>query len=74
MKEKIPEPLVVSVAEGMTMLNLGKTKMHALIAEGRLRAVKVDGRVLIPVSELRRFIADAPAASKADDLAEAQRA
>jgi hypothetical protein len=73
MEEKTPEPLVVSVAEGGAILNLGRTKMHSLIAEGRIRAVKVDGCVLIPVAELRRFIADAPAASKADDLAEAQR-
>jgi excisionase family DNA binding protein len=50
--------LAHSVDVAHRRLGIGKTTLYELIAAGRIRAVKVGARTLIPESELQRFLAD----------------
>jgi excisionase family DNA binding protein len=51
---------------------IGLTKLYELRKEGKLPAVKVAGRVLIPADALRRLIAEAPAAGDDNDARQVQ--
>jgi len=51
------EPLLVSVREAARVLGLGRDTAYQLVREGRLRAVHVSRRLLIPRVELERFVA-----------------
>lgn len=50
-------PLTVSPERAAKMLDLGRTKVFALLADGELPHMKVGRRTLIPVSELQAFVA-----------------
>lgn len=50
------EPLAYSVAEAIRVSSIGKTRLYALIKEGRLEARKIGKRTLIPAASLRRLI------------------
>jgi excisionase family DNA binding protein len=50
------ERKAVNIAEAAKVLNLHPHTVKALIDEGRLYAVKVGKRYLIPVAELDRFL------------------
>jgi excisionase family DNA binding protein len=50
------EPLAYSVAEACRVSSIGKTRLYALIAEGRLEARKIGKRTIIPAASLRRLI------------------
>ena len=47
------EKLSYSVREACQVSSLGKTTIYAHIAAGRLRAIRVGGRTLIPADSLR---------------------
>ena len=51
-----PEPLAYSVADACRVSTLGKTKIYALIAEGRLESRRIGNRTLIPAGSLRALI------------------
>lgn len=51
-----PEPLAYSVAEACRVSSIGKTRLYALINEGKLRATKVGKRTLISAASLRALI------------------
>jgi len=50
-------PLLVGVREAARVLGLGRDTAYQLVREGRLRAVRVGRRVLVPRAELEAFIA-----------------
>lgn len=50
------EPLAYSVADAIRVSSIGKTRLYALIKEGRLEARKVGKRTLIPAASLRALI------------------
>ena len=52
----LPQPLAYSVADACKVSSLGKTRLYALIAEGRLEARKIGKRTLIPAASLRALI------------------
>lgn len=52
-----PEPLAYSVADAARVSAIGRTRLYALIGEGRLRATKLGKRTLIPADSLRALIA-----------------
>jgi len=54
-KVHIPK-LAYSIRETVTASSLGRTTIYAHIASGRLRAVRVGGRTLIPAESLRALI------------------
>lgn len=50
------EPLAVDVREAARLLSLSPHTIRAYISKGRIRAVRVGRRVLIPVVELERLV------------------
>jgi excisionase family DNA binding protein len=55
-------PLAYSVPDACKALSVGRTKLYALIAEGRIEALQLDGRTVIPAPSLRNFVASLPQA------------
>lgn len=59
------EKLGYSVAEACAALSLGKTTLYSHIAAGRLRAVRVGGRTIIPSESLKALIGLEPTSKTA---------
>lgn len=51
-----PEPLAYSVADACQVSSIGRTRLYALINEGRLETRKIGKRTLIPAASLRALI------------------
>jgi len=51
----VHERLWLKVPEAAEMLSLGKSTLHELINQGKIRPVRVGRAIRIPVSEVRRF-------------------
>lgn len=51
------EPLAISIKDTARTLGLGRTMVYALIAEGRLEAIKIGRRTLVRVDSIRRLVA-----------------
>jgi excisionase family DNA binding protein len=51
------EPLAYSINETARALSLGRTSIYAMIADGRLEAVKLGRRRLVKAESVRRLIA-----------------
>ncbi len=49
-------PLLVGVREAAVALALGRDSCYELVRTGRIRAVRVNRKILIPRSELAAFI------------------
>ncbi len=52
-----PSPLAYSIKAACAASSLGKTTIYAHIAAGRLKAVRIQGRTIIPADSLRALIA-----------------
>lgn len=59
--EMVPARDLYPVSEVAYRLGITERKVWALISEGRLRSVRLDGRRLVPAAALRDFIAALPA-------------
>lgn len=57
------QPIAYGIEQASKVLSVGKRRIWTLIAEGRIEARQLDGRILIPVDSLRAFIADLPFAA-----------
>lgn len=62
MENQAPDVLAYSIAGACKVIPAGRTKLYALIAEGRIEALRLDGRTVIPAASLRRFLAELPPA------------
>ncbi len=51
-----PEPLAYSVADACLVSSIGRTRLYALIKEGRLESRKIGKRTIIPAASLRALI------------------
>ncbi len=51
------QPLAYSIADAARVSSIGRTRLYALISEGRLKARKIGKRTLIPAESLRALIA-----------------
>jgi excisionase family DNA binding protein len=51
------EALAVSINEAAKALGLGRTTIYAMIADGRLEAIKLGRRRLVAVESIRRLVA-----------------
>lgn len=49
-------PLAYSIKDASRVTSLGRTRIYQLIAAGRLEAVKVGSRTLIPAHALRKLL------------------
>jgi excisionase family DNA binding protein len=56
MKPHPSEPLAYSIADACKITSIGRTRLYALIAEGRLEVRKIGRRTIIPASSLRALI------------------
>ncbi len=52
-----PEPLMVKPLEAARLIGVGKNVLYQLLASGELRSIKLGHSRLIPVAELRAWIA-----------------
>jgi excisionase family DNA binding protein len=50
------EPLLLPAKDAFRLIGCGRDRGYALIAEGRLRALRLNRRVLVPRSECDAFI------------------
>lgn len=50
------QPLAYSVNDAIRLTSIGRTKLYELIGQGRLKSVRIGGRVLIPADSLRALI------------------
>jgi len=57
----MPEIFAFRVNDACRAIGLGRTALYGLIAEGKLKPIKVAGRTLIPRSEIERLIEEARA-------------
>jgi hypothetical protein len=62
MSETMIEPILVRVPDAAVMIGRGITFIYEAIADGRIKAVKSDGRTLVVVSSLHEYAAKLPAA------------
>ena len=53
------EPLAYRVEDACKVLGIGRTSLYELIGTGKLRAVSVAGRTLIPAESARALVANA---------------
>jgi excisionase family DNA binding protein len=59
---QVTEPLAVSVDEVARRLGVGRTLLYDMIRQGKVRAVKLNTRTIIPVSEIDRILSGDAAA------------
>jgi len=52
-----PHVLALSVEEAAAALGIGRTMVFYLLRDGKLRAIKIGKRTLIPVREIESFLA-----------------
>ena len=54
--------LAYGIQDACRVLGIGRTRLYALIAEGKIEARACGGRTLIPAKSLRAFLASLPSA------------
>lgn len=47
---------LLSIKEACVILNCGVTKFYDLLNQGKIKAVKLEGRTLVPTAEINLFI------------------
>jgi excisionase family DNA binding protein len=52
------EPMALSVAEAARVLRVSRTTLYRLAWRGMIRFVKLGGRTLVPMSEVRRLMGE----------------
>ena len=57
MKETV-SPLANTINSACHRLGIGRTLMYALLKKGKIRAIRLGARTLIPESELQRLISE----------------
>ena len=51
-----PQKLAFSIREACAVSSLGKTTLYTHINSGRLKAIRIGGRTLIPAGSLRTLL------------------
>ena len=54
--------LAYGIPDACRALGIGRTRLYALIGEGKIEARQCGGRTLIPADSLRAFVANLPPA------------
>lgn len=49
------KPLLVTVPHALQIVQVGRTKLYEMIGDGRVKAVKLDGRTLISYASLEQL-------------------
>jgi hypothetical protein len=56
------QPILARIPDAAAMIGRGMTFIYEAIADGRIKAVKSDGRTLVVISSLHEYAASLPAA------------
>jgi excisionase family DNA binding protein len=69
--DELPTPIKLgySIREACAATSLGKTTLYSHISAGRLRAVRVGGRTLIPADSLLALVGAPPSSTTSTSLA-----
>ncbi len=51
--ESTPEPWCISIAETARLLAIGETLARTLIRSGEIPSIRLGGRIVVPVEQLR---------------------
>jgi excisionase family DNA binding protein len=51
-------PILVGIPEAARLMGLGRSKLYQILNEGELKLIKLGGRSLISVDELRSYVAE----------------
>jgi excisionase family DNA binding protein len=54
----MPERLLISAREAALLLGIGRDTAYALIREGRLPALRIGRRILVPKAALEQWVLD----------------
>ena len=65
--EKSTPKLAYSISEACEASSLGRTTIYALIGAGKLQAVRVGGRTVIPAASLRALVSMANSQAEGAD-------
>lgn len=57
MDNNYTRPLAYSIKEACAASSLGRTTLYTHISSGRLKAVRVGGRTIIPIESLQALLA-----------------
>ena len=57
MDNNYTRPLAYSIKEACAASSLGRTTLYTHISSGRLKAVRVGGRIIIPIESLQALLA-----------------
>jgi len=60
------EPLLLPIPDACRVLGVGKTNLYKLVAEERLRIVKLGRLSRVPMADLRALAADLTGEGRAD--------
>lgn len=61
------QPKMISVSDALGRYGIGRTKLYALIGDGRIRAVKLGMKTLIDVNVADRFFDSLPTLSNMNE-------
>jgi excisionase family DNA binding protein len=53
----VPEPLLLGIRQAAPIAGVGRDAMYRLVAEGRVRSVRLGRKRLVPRQELEAWIA-----------------
>ena len=62
-------PRMYTRGDAMRILRIGETSLHWLVRTGKLRSVRIGGRVLIPATEVERLCRKGTTLSEAEKAA-----
>lgn len=51
-------PILVGIPEAARLMGLGRSKLYQILNEGELNLIKLGGRSLVSVDELRSYVAE----------------
>jgi excisionase family DNA binding protein len=62
-EDKLMEPFAVNIPEASRLLSSSRSKIYELVAQKKLRIIKLGGKSLIAVDDIRAFIDSLKAAA-----------
>jgi hypothetical protein len=62
MESPVLQPMLARIPDAAAAIGRGITFVYEAIADGRIKAVKSDGRTLVVVSSLHEYVDSLPAA------------
>jgi excisionase family DNA binding protein len=55
-----PQPLLNPITDTCRILNIGRTNLDRLIKDGKLKAVRIGRKVMVPTASIEAFIESLP--------------